>query len=75
MSEAAKDSRSALKVSPGLRPWAGVGLGAVGGDYTSRRGNPGAGILTQSSACSLSWEPKAVFPAPSQWWKDYRSRS
>lgn len=40
MSEAAKDSRSALKVSPGLRPWAGVGLGAVGGDSTSRRGEP-----------------------------------
>lgn len=38
MSEAAKDSRSALKVSPGLRPWAGVGLGAVGGDCTSRQG-------------------------------------
>lgn len=72
MSEAAKDSRSALKVSPGLRPWVGMGfaqvyLGAVVGDCTSRRidaGNPGAGGLTQSSACTYSWEPKGCISCP-----------
>lgn len=70
MSAAARDSRSASKVSSSLGPGVGAGSGPVyfgaGGGTMPRvgSGNPGGGGLTRSSAYSHPREPKGCISCP-----------